>query len=124
MTEGPPKKLLPPVLLLLAIIAMVAIHFLLPLAQIVEGVWRFAGIVPVVAGLGVIIWGAHLFRRHGTAIRPADHSTALVIEGPFLFSRNPMYVGMVCTLAGVALGLGSATPWLAIPVFVAIIHWK
>jgi protein-S-isoprenylcysteine O-methyltransferase Ste14 len=44
-----------------------------------------------------------------------------VLDGPFRFSRNPMYLGMVTLLIGVAIGLGSATPWLVIPAFFFLI---
>ena len=57
----------------------------------------------------------------GTAIHPLARSSFLVRSGPFRFSRNPIYLGMVLILTGAALALGSATPWLIIPVFIWVI---
>jgi protein-S-isoprenylcysteine O-methyltransferase Ste14 len=37
----------------------------------------------------------------------------VVEAGPFRFSRNPMYLGMVVALTGAALALGTPGPWLA-----------
>ena len=57
----------------------------------------------------------------GTAIHPLARSSFLVRSGPFRFSRNPIYLGMVLILSGAALALGSATPWLIIPVFIGVL---
>ena len=38
-------------------------------------------------------------------------------SGPFRFSRNPIYVGMVAILFGVGMILGSALPFIVLPLF-------
>jgi protein-S-isoprenylcysteine O-methyltransferase Ste14 len=123
MTNSPhkPPRILPPVYLLVGIIVMFALHFLLPARQIVSGPWRWAGAVPIVAGLGLIVWIAVLFNRHHTTIKPGEVSNRLLTGGPFRVSRNPIYLGMVMVLAGIALALGSATPWIVLPLFVVVI---
>ena len=45
-------------------------------------------------------------------------STTLVTEGPYHYSRNPMYAGLALTLAGLALVLGSLSPLIVPPIFV------
>jgi protein-S-isoprenylcysteine O-methyltransferase Ste14 len=54
-----------------------------------------------------------------TTIKPSETPTSLVVEGPFRFSRHPMYLGMTAVLIGVAGVLGTLTPWIVVPVFVA-----
>lgn len=109
---------LPPVLLLVAILLMFALHWLFPVVQLIGAGWRVAGAVPVAVGLLLNLWTDQLFKSAGTAVKPFDTSVALVLQGPFRFSRNPMYLGMTIVLAGIAIGLGSATPWLVIPLFI------
>jgi protein-S-isoprenylcysteine O-methyltransferase Ste14 len=115
---------MPPVYLLAAIAAMVALHYLLPGRQILDAPWRWAGAVPIIAGLALGVWVATLFRRRKTTIKPGDVSSSLVTEGPFRLSRNPIYLGMTCILVGTALALGSLVPWLVVPVFVVLIGYN
>lgn len=116
-----PRGLLPPALLLISILLMIGVHFVFPWVQLFRVPWRLFGAVPVAFGMLLDIWADQLFKRAGTAVRPFEPSIALVLAGPFRFSRNPMYFGMVLVLAGIAIGLGSATPWLVVPLFVWLV---
>jgi protein-S-isoprenylcysteine O-methyltransferase Ste14 len=69
--------------------------------------------------------GGHAFRgfsKAGTPVVPFERSTALVTDGSYRLTRNPMYVGMVMILAGIALLLGTVGPWLPIPLFVWVMR--
>ena len=112
---------MPPVYLLVAILGMIALHYLFPVRQLIEGPWRWAGLGLIVAGVGLVVWVARIFKKRSTTIRPGDVSSRLVTDGPFRISRNPIYLGMVCVLAGIAIALGSLTPWLVIPVFIGVL---
>src|SRR5438874_11002666 len=67
------------------------------------------GIVLVVAWLLVALWlylmssALQLFWRKHTSVLPIRPSTTLVIEGPYRFTRNPMYLGLA--LLTIAFGL-------------------
>ena len=117
-------RIMPPVYLLAAIAAMVAIHFLFPGKQLLIAPWRLAGAVPITAGLGLVLWVAMVFRRRKTTIKPGDVSSSLVTDGPFRVSRNPIYLGMTCILIGTAIALGSLAPWLVVPLFVAVVGYN
>src|SRR3974377_1105154 len=112
-----PRELLPPALLLIAILLMIGLHFVFPWVRLFTVPWRLFGAVPVALGILLNMWADQLFKRAGTAVKPFEPSIALVLAGPFQFSRNLMYVGIVLVLAGIAIGLGSATPWLVVPLF-------
>lgn len=64
-----------------------------------------AAVVLIVAGLALEMWAVGLFRKAGTSPLPFTPSTALVADGPFRFSRNPMYLGFAITYLGLAIGL-------------------
>ena len=63
-----------------------------------------AGWVLVAAGLGLLVTCIADFARfgHGT-LAPYDPPGALVARGPYRYTRNPMYVGVLGILAGLAL---------------------
>ncbi len=111
-------KVLPPIGLLIAILAMTALHFVLPVAYRIPSPWNLLGLLPLVMGIALNIIADNLFRKVGTAIQPGKESTLLVTNGPFRLSRNPMYLGFVLILTGVAILLGSLMPFLVVPVFV------
>lgn len=116
-----PPRIMPPVYLLFAILAMLALGWWVPFRNGFLGPWRWAGLVPIGIGLGLGTWVAMLFSRRHTTIKPGEVSTSLLIAGPFRFSRNPIYLGMVFVLIGIAIALDSLMPWFVVPVFVALI---
>jgi protein-S-isoprenylcysteine O-methyltransferase Ste14 len=61
------------------------------------------------------------FRRAGTTENPFKPSTALVFDGPYRFTRNPMYLGMAALYVGLAFILGLMWAFLFLPfVLVAV----
>jgi protein-S-isoprenylcysteine O-methyltransferase Ste14 len=114
--EIPRVRVMPPVYLAAAIVAMIALRLLFPGGEL-PVVWRWFGLAPLIGGLALGGWAARLFKKHETTIRPGQISSSLMSYGPYRLTRNPIYVGMVLVLAGVALLLGSFTPWFVLPVF-------
>jgi len=79
-----------------------------------------AGAVLVVAGLALVILTRRELARHGQPTDPGLPTRKLVTSGVFSMSRNPLYLGGVCLLAGIALVLN--LPWslaLLLPAVVA-----
>ncbi|NIM61593.1 MAG: isoprenylcysteine carboxylmethyltransferase family protein [Acidobacteria bacterium] len=119
-----PRKILPPVYFLLALIVMGALHRYVPVAVLVASPYRYGGVALIVLGLGVTIAAAGLFFKLGTPLRPFEESTLVVTTGMFRFTRNPMYLGMVLVLVGTAVMLGTLVAFLPVPPFVAIIRLR
>ena len=120
MTDDPSSRHpldIPPLYFLLAILAMTGLHYLLPIADLIDRPWSYLGLVPIVLGVGLAVWAERLFSWAGTGVRPFTPSTALVTAGPYRFTRNPMYLGMLLVLAGGWLMIGSLGAALVIPVF-------
>jgi len=62
------------------------------------------------------IWAAVVFRRAGTEFNPTSPAnSALVTSGPFQFTRNAMYLGLVMITLGVAIWIG-AWPMFLVPI--------
>jgi protein-S-isoprenylcysteine O-methyltransferase Ste14 len=72
-------------------------------------------------GLGGIfgLGGLVALRRHRTSPDFRKGVACLVEDGPYRFSRNPLYVALVLALAGLALVLDSGWVVLAAPLLLA-----
>ena len=119
-----PPRIMPPHYFFGFLLLMIGLDFV-PVAQpLLPPPWHWLGVVPVALGVGIAAIAAGLFNKAGTNIRPLTESSALVTNGPFAFSRNPMYLSMTIALLGVAMLLNSGLPLLAIPVFVTILFYR
>jgi len=84
--------------------------------------WRWAGLLPLAAGAVVAVAALLHFHAHRTTHNPFGLPTALVTTGPYRFSRNPMYVGLVACLLGVGV-LRGTWPFLAVaPVLFVVLR--
>jgi protein-S-isoprenylcysteine O-methyltransferase Ste14 len=71
------------------------------------GDWRVPlGWALVLFFIGWNGWSLWLFGRHQTGLLPGQATRALIEEGPFRVSRNPLYVGLL----GLYLGLAFLAP--------------
>ena len=61
-----------------------------------------------------LAWGVLRFRRQGTTVTPLhpEQASALVTGGLYRFSRNPMYLGLLCWTMALACYLGGLLVWL------------
>lgn len=115
---------MPPLYFLASLGLMVLLNRFWPLGQLLHRPWTWLGLLPLLAGFGLALWGNRLFVRRGTTLRPFHESTVLVMEGPFRISRNPMYLSMVLVLIGVALLQGSLSPWVLPPALAVVLTWR
>jgi len=65
-----------------------------------------------VLGLATIAWSAITFTNQGTPVQPHHATTALVINGPYQYSRNPIYLSLILMTFGMAFIANM--PWIAI----------
>jgi protein-S-isoprenylcysteine O-methyltransferase Ste14 len=80
---------------------------------------RVLGGVLAAAAFALMLSAVVLFRRAGTHPEPWKTTTRLVLDGPYRFTRNPMYLGMAAFLVG--LGLVGNALWPVIAVFPAVL---
>lgn len=65
-----------------------------------------AGVTVLVAGVVLNVWAERLFRKNGVGVCPFSPVSRLISTGPYRFTRNPMYLGMVLLSGGVSLMTG------------------
>jgi protein-S-isoprenylcysteine O-methyltransferase Ste14 len=82
-------------------------QFLFPVMTVIPRPYTYFGVIPMLLGLGLNVWAAREFRKARTGFQLRGGGADLVTSGPFRFSRNPMYLGMLLWLLGLAVLLGS-----------------
>ncbi len=83
---------------------------------------RAAGASLVAGGLAFAGWARLIFLRRGTTVLPFRPVSAMVEEGPFRISRNPIYVGFVAIYVGSSLLRRSVWPLLLLPGVVLVMQ--
>ena len=100
-------RIFPPAIHLVSIAAGFLLQWAAPIP--ISGM-RFLGFPLLAIALALMIWSAIVMSRAGTTPNPTRPTTALVIRGPFRFTRNPMYLGWELIVVGV--GLAANAPWV------------
>lgn len=111
------KKIMPTTYLLISILAMIVLHLLLPTMTIFPPLWNLLGIIPLTFGVVINLIADSAFHQAHTTVKPFEESSALISDGVFRVTRNPMYLGFVLVLIGIAVVMGSLTPWVIILAF-------
>lgn len=119
-TKGP----IPPVILLVTILCEIGLHYWLPITRLIQAPWNWFGVVIIVLGVLIIVMPATAFARADTTIKPFQDSSKLVVSGLYRYTRNPMYVGMVIILLGIAVLLGDLSPFLMPILFVPVLNTR
>ena len=119
MTEKLGKTL--QLLLVLAIIF--GSHYLMPIRILIEPPLNYLGLPLILAGVLLDVWAASLFRERKTSFQLRGETPTLITEGPFGFSRNPVYLGMLAALLGLATFLGSLMAFIYPILFFIILQF-
>jgi len=98
----------PPIAWALAFVAGLGADWLYPLRFIpvsIPGAWLGSAVFAV--GFALAIWAIVAIRKAGTRVETNKPTTTIVANGPYRFTRNPIYVGMLLGQAGLAVGFDS-----------------
>src|SRR3954470_17043556 len=113
----------PPLVFGAALLLGILLHLLWPLP--IGDLWFpgwVGGSFAVLSAL-LAIWGDNALRRAGTNIKPTQPTTAIVKDGPFRFSRNPLYLSLTILHIGVALMFNSLILLLLLPPVLFVVHF-
>ena len=88
------------------------------------GGWRVPlGWVLVLLFVGWNGWSLWLFSRHETGLLPGQATHAMIEEGPYRLSRNPLYVGLLALYLGLALLAPTFWGLVLFPAAVLLVLW-
>jgi protein-S-isoprenylcysteine O-methyltransferase Ste14 len=83
---------------------------------------RTVGPLLVACGLAVGFLGSRAMRRAGTDLDPYKPTTAVVTEGPFRFTRNPLYLCMTLIYGGISAFANALAPILLLPIVLRLMR--
>jgi protein-S-isoprenylcysteine O-methyltransferase Ste14 len=68
-------------------------------------------------------WSLWLFHRHDTGLLPGQETRAIIEEGPYRLSRNPLYVGLLALYLGLSLLTPTFWGLMLFPAAVLLLLW-
>ena len=108
-----------PVLLAVAVILTILLQHFVPLPFFPGLSSRILGAILFFGGFALGMPAFRGMRNKRTSPNPHRPSTALVREGTYRFTRNPMYLGMLISYAG--LSIFFQNPWFLL--FLPFLVW-
>ncbi|SRR6266498_2309668 len=121
-TDHANVKIAPPVLMLLHIFVAFLLDWLIPFPTAVPAQVKWLGILFVIVGLTLAFLAARQFMRANTTLDPHQSVRTIVTDGPYRFTRNPIYLGFVCMLIGIPLAFGTYWGALLSPIFILLMN--
>lgn len=86
-----------------------------------------AGVVILVCGVSLVVSARIWFKRTGQSPFPWTPTPEVIFQGPYRFTRNPMYVGVTLFVVGLGIALNDiwisvcAAPALLLVHFIAVL---
>ncbi len=112
----------PPVLFALSIAAGLLLAWLVPIGGKSVGPRELA-LLPVGIGGAFIYYAWQRMRAADTNMPTFQPATALVTDGIFAWSRNPIYIGLVLIHFGIGLGLPNVWVTMLTVPFAFVLHY-
>jgi protein-S-isoprenylcysteine O-methyltransferase Ste14 len=113
-------KIHPPLLAVALILITLILHFVLPEERLV-GWHHVIGLLLVAVGVGLSSFAAAIFQARDTTRNPHGDPGTFVVQAPYTWTRNPMYLGITTALLGLAIFFGSIVMLLAPIAFFIVI---
>src|SRR6266851_1000075 len=114
----------PPIAWALAVLAALALQWLMPLPFMPAAApagW-VGGAVFAIA-LALAAWAIATLTRAGSNVPTSMPTTTIVDGGPYHFTRNPIYLGMIVGLIGLAIAFDSLWLLVALMPFALVIRY-
>ena len=114
------KITFPPVILLASFVLQIILLFSFPISVDLSSL---LGLILILSGISLVFVSFRFMRKMKTTFIPDGTPEVLISSGPFKFSRNPIYLGMLTVLVGVAFLMSSLSAIIIAFVFGIIINF-
>ncbi len=112
----------PPLIYAGALTAGLLAKALLPVRFLPSNRAWVLGLPLIGSGLLLFLFGLRAMHRAGTEVRPDRPTTSLVVEGPYRFTRNPLYLGFTLVYGGITALANSLPSALLLPLVLLVMR--
>ena len=114
----------PPIAWAIAVLAGLALDWLMPLPFVPAAIPAgWLGAIVFALALALLAWAIATMRGAGSNVQTSEPTTTIVDTGPYRFTRNPIYLAMLLGLIGLAIALNSLWLLLTLVPFVLVIRY-
>jgi protein-S-isoprenylcysteine O-methyltransferase Ste14 len=89
------------------LIITIILHFIIPTPKFSIPFQETISLLQILCGLSLNLWANIHLRKNKTTTEFGETPIKLVIDGPFSFSRNPLYLGAIVLVTGISVWFGS-----------------
>jgi protein-S-isoprenylcysteine O-methyltransferase Ste14 len=104
----------------LLMVITVAIWSFSPPETVLYIPYKLIGSIGIISGFTIMMWAWFQFQKTKTAVCPTSKTTTIVTNGAFRICRNPLYLGMLSMLTGIAFLMGGVQAFFAPAAFFII----
>lgn len=121
---APPEKVLnikiqPPLIFAIFMLAAIFLHKFIYEISFRYSLVNTVGFFLSICGIIINMWSMNKYRQYKTSSHPKHQAYKLIQDGPYKFSRNPLYLGNWVMIFGFGVGLNIL--WISITSILAII---
>ncbi|MGD0541680.1 MAG: isoprenylcysteine carboxylmethyltransferase family protein [Tepidisphaeraceae bacterium] len=121
--DSPHVIAMPPLVFLVGFLIGLLLEWLVPLDRLSGITVKCIGVAVATASGILALWGRATMHRAGTNIDPRAPALVVVSNGPFQFTRNPLYLSLVLLTLGIALAFDLLWVIATLIPVVLIIHF-
>ncbi len=122
--QDTPGVIARPPLIYLGFLALgLALDWLWPNPLLSEMLRYILGGALIGLGFALALASIRCFKAAGTNFDTQKPATAILSDGPYRISRNPIYVGLTAAYAGIGIALDAPSVWVLLIPTLVVMHY-
>ncbi len=119
--DNPNVIAFPPLIYAVPMAGGILLHTLFPMNLLPPVLANVLGGLSFILAVILAVLASRTMRQAGTNVNPSQPTTAIVSDGPFRFTRNPLYLSLTLLYSSISLLVNALWPMLMLPIVLIII---
>ena len=120
--DNPNVIAFPPLIYAVPMAVGILLHALFPMNLLPPVLANVLGGLSFILAVILAVLASRTMRQAGTNVNPSQPTTAIVSDGPFRFTRNPLYLSLTLLYSSISLLANALLPMLMLPIVLIIIE--